>query len=44
MNYNTEKFGVPSWRTLLKAIALVDKLHFMNLAHHHQGSIIIVYY
>ena len=36
-NYNTEKFGVPSWRTLLKAVAVVDKLLFEELANNHQG-------
>lgn len=35
-NYNTEKYGVPSWRTLLKAIAMVDKLLFKKLADNHQ--------
>ena len=37
--YNTKKFGVPSWRTLLKAVAIVDKLLFKNLASKHQGTI-----
>ena len=36
--YNTEKFGVPSWRTLLKAVAIVDKLLFKDLASKHQGT------
>ena len=36
-NYNTAKFGAPSWRTLLKSIAVVDKLHFKKLATDHQG-------
>ena len=31
-NYETEKFGKPSWRTLLKAVSLVDKRLFKNLA------------
>ena len=34
--YNTSKFGEPSWRTLLKAIAKVDKLHFKKIAADHQ--------
>ena len=39
-NYRTVKFGLPSWRTLLEAIARVDKLLFKNLAGKHQGNII----
>ena len=39
-NYNTERFGEPSWRTLLKAIALVDKRLFKHLADEHQGIVI----
>ena len=31
-NYSTEKFGVPSWRSLLSAVARVDKLLFRKLA------------
>lgn len=38
MNYNTEKFGKPSWRTLLKAIAKVDKLRFKQLAAEHSSE------
>ena len=38
MNYNTEKFGKPSWKTLLKAIAKIDKLQFNRLATKHQGT------
>ena len=34
--YNTKKFGEPSWRTLLAAIAKVDKLTFKTLADKHQ--------
>ena len=37
-NYNTEKFGEPSWRTFLTAVAKVDKLQFKKLAAEHQGS------
>ena len=37
-NYNTKKFGDPSWRTLLKAIAGVDKRKFKKLAAAHQGN------
>ena len=35
-NYKTEMFGEPSWRTLLRAIAKVDKLRFKKLAERHQ--------
>lgn len=41
MNYNFAKFGAPSWRTLLKAVALVDILYFKKLAYNHQGSILL---
>ena len=33
--YKTVKFGEPSWKTLLKAIAKVDKLEFKRLAAKH---------
>ena len=36
-NYNTKMFGEPSWRTLLIAIAKVDKLQFKKLATRYQG-------
>ena len=36
-NYRTARFGLPSWRTLLEAIARVDKLLFKNLAAEHKG-------
>ena len=39
-NYETENVGKPSWRTLLKAVALVDKRLFKKLAADHQGIII----
>lgn len=35
-NYKTEKFGAPSWRTLLKAVAKVDRL---QLAADHPGRL-----
>jgi hypothetical protein len=38
MNYDTQRFGKPSWKTLLKAIAKIDKLHFRRLASEHQGT------
>ena len=37
-NYNTEKFGVPSWRTLLKAVAKIDKLLLERLAAKHSQT------
>ena len=39
--YNKEKFGMPSWRTLLKGVALIDKRVFKKLAREHEGKIII---
>ena len=38
--YNTKKFGMPSWRTLLKAVASIDKRIFKKLAREHEGKII----
>ena len=38
MNYNTQKYGKPSWKTLLKAIAKIDKPQFNRLATEHQGT------
>ena len=35
-NYNTKKFGQPSWRTLLRAVAQVNKLQFKKLAEKHK--------
>ena len=40
-NYNTERFGVPSWKSLLGAVAEVDKLMFRKLAEKHQGILIL---
>ena len=37
-NHDTDQFGEPSWKTLLRAVAKVDKLHFKNLAAKHQGD------
>ena len=37
-NYNTSRFGLPSWRTLLEAIARVNKLLFKRLADSHKGT------
>ena len=36
-NYQTERFGLPSWRTLLKAVAIVDRRLFKQLADLHSG-------
>lgn len=35
-NYNTKKHGLPSWKTLLKAVSLVDQSTFEKLAKEHQ--------
>ena len=37
-NYSTEKFNKPSWRTLLTAVAKVDKLLFKQLSEKHWGK------
>ena len=37
-NYNTKTFGQPSWRSLLRAVAEVDKHQFQKLAAEHQGE------
>ena len=37
-NYNIKLFGRPSWRSLLKAVAEVDKQQFQKLAVEHQGK------
>ena len=38
-NYNIAKFGVPSWRTLLKAVSKVDQLMAKELAKAHQSEL-----
>ena len=40
--YNTEKYGMPSWTTLLKSVAKVDMLLFKKLAAKHriQGALV----
>ena len=35
--YNTEKYGFPSWKTLLKAVGEVDEPLFEKLAEKHEG-------
>jgi hypothetical protein len=42
-NYNTKKFDLPSWRSLLRAVAKEDKLMFNNLAAQHQGIYCVCY-
>ena len=37
-NYNTKLFDRPSWRSLLRAVAEVDKRQFQKLAAEHQGE------
>ena len=36
-DYNTEKYGFPSWKTLLKAVGEVDEPLFEKLAEKHKG-------
>ena len=36
--YNTSKYGEPSWRTLLRAIAVENRLAFKLLSQNHQGK------
>ena len=35
-DYNTEKHGLPSWKTLLKTISRIDQPLFEKLAKEHQ--------
>ena len=37
-DYNTEKHGLPSWKTLLKTISIVDQPLFEELATEHQAK------
>ena len=37
-DYNTGKFGLPSWKSLLTAVAKVEKLQCKKLAADHQGT------
>lgn len=43
-NYNTQRFHLPSWRTLLEAVARVDRLLFKKLASTHQGASVLLTY
>ena len=36
-NYRTEKYGLPSWKMLLKAVGKIDENLFNKLAKDHQG-------
>ena len=38
-NYSTQRFGLPSWRSLLKAMAVVDKRLVKELATKHPSGI-----
>ena len=38
-NYNTTKFGHPSWRTLVKAVARMDKALANEIANEHRGIV-----
>ena len=38
-NYSTQRFGLPSWRSLLKTVAMVDKRLFKELATKHPSGI-----
>ena len=37
--YKTERYGLPTWKMLLKAIGKVDENLFKKLAREHQGTI-----
>ena len=37
-NYNVDRYGKPSWRTLLRAVLVVDKLLFHELRRKHPGK------
>ena len=41
-NYNTDTFGRPSWRSLLKAVAEVDKRLFESLAVKHSQTVMVL--
>jgi hypothetical protein len=41
-NYNTDKFCRPSWRTFLKAVALVNKSQLKKLAADHPGIPLLI--
>ena len=35
-NYSTKKYGLPSWRTLLRTVAMVDRRLFKELVSKHK--------
>jgi len=37
MNYNVQRHGVPSWRSLVQAVAHVDKALALHIADEHRG-------
>ena len=37
-DYNTEKYGLPSWKSLLKTVSRVDQPLFEKLAREHQAK------
>ena len=37
-NYNTARFGVPSWRTLVTAVQAIDMALAYEIAERHQGT------
>ena len=41
-DYNTEKYGYPSWKSLLKAVGKVDKPLFEKLAEEHVKGMYVV--
>ena len=40
--YKTEKYGLPTWKLLLKAIGKIDENLFKTLAKEHQGMKYII--
>ena len=43
-SYNADRYGKPSWRTLLRAVVTVDKLLFDKLRRKHPGKWINIIY
>lgn len=42
-NYNTKRFGEPSWKTLLKAVVKVDRRKFQILAAEHKSKFVCLH-
>jgi hypothetical protein len=40
-NYNTDKYGLPSWRTLIKSVGYIDFDLARGLAKEHEGNLIL---